>query len=45
MFTLLLVDDEPIEREGLRLLINGNFNDISIISDIVGGKTENPTPL
>lgn len=37
MHTLLIVDDEPIEREGLRLLICGNIADITIVGEAENG--------
>lgn len=37
MYSLIIADDEKIERKALRLLISNNFSDIHIIEDAVNG--------
>jgi YesN/AraC family two-component response regulator len=36
-FTILIVDDEPIEREAIRLIIQNGFDDIDIIGEAQNG--------
>jgi two-component system response regulator YesN len=37
MVSLLIVDDEPIEREAIRLLVSNNLSDISIVGEAGNG--------
>ncbi|QIB26953.1 response regulator transcription factor [Caloranaerobacter azorensis] len=38
MYRLLIADDEPIEREGLKLIINKNLPDIRVIGEAKNGR-------
>ncbi|WP_069648871.1 response regulator transcription factor [Caloranaerobacter ferrireducens] len=38
MYRLLIADDEPIEREGLKLIINKNFSNIEIVGEAKNGR-------
>ncbi|MCT4621842.1 MAG: response regulator [Marinisporobacter sp.] len=38
MIKILIADDEPIERQGVRTIITKNFNDIEIIAEAKNGR-------
>ncbi|WP_427340359.1 response regulator transcription factor [Caloranaerobacter sp. DY30410] len=38
MYRLLIADDEPIEREGLKLIINKNLPDIQVVGEAKNGR-------
>ncbi|NLJ19440.1 MAG: DNA-binding response regulator, partial [Globicatella sulfidifaciens] len=38
MITVMLVDDEPIEREGLKLILNNNRTNVNVIAEASDGE-------